>query len=451
MTDRVYGLRQRSKKRPYGAKAAAVLGVAALIAVTSLLAHQLSRFAGGFTATPAAHGAAVAPMADATRFKALRVHHRVEAAEIALVEPKPAAAVPVNPPAAGTSPMAARVARGPRAAAHAADIDPQRFSSPPAAAPAELPGRRDGWIASSPFEVAELHSAAAAGAASHWQQRIGATALAASAEQFVAPMMIALALAESVAETGTAAALETRDAAAAAVAEAGAAAVELAMMVPVPEPRPQVAAPVAAASVQVAAEVVEAAVVPARRPARPAATPQKPESVLAYASPDVAADEEKSGGIFGRLLGGGSSKRLPGRAAKVAVYDISSAIVHMPNGEKLEAHSGLAHMQDDPDYVKQKNRGPTPPNLYNLRMRESRFHGVEAIRLLPADGRKKFNRDGLLAHTYMYAGGGSRSQSNGCVVFKDYQRFLAAFKKGEIERLIVVESMSKLPTYLAAL
>lgn len=108
-------------------------------------------------------------------------------------------------------------------------------------------------------------------------------------------------------------------------------------------------------------------------------------------------------------------------------------------------------MQDNPRYVTQKNRGPTPPNLYNLVMRESRFHGVEAIRLLPADGRKKYNRDGLLAHTYMYAGGGSRSQSNGCVVFKRYERFLNAFKRGEIERLIVVPSMKELPTYVAAL
>ena len=108
-------------------------------------------------------------------------------------------------------------------------------------------------------------------------------------------------------------------------------------------------------------------------------------------------------------------------------------------------------MQDDPRYVTAKNRGPTPPNLYNLRLRESRFHGVEAIRLLPADGRKKYNRDGLLAHTYMYVGGGDRSQSNGCVVFKKYDRFLTAFKNGEVERLIVVPSMEELPTYMAAL
>jgi len=43
-------------------------------------------------------------------------------------------------------------------------------------------------------------------------------------------------------------------------------------------------------------------------------------------------------------------------------------------------------MQDDPDYITEKNRDPTPSNLYNPVMRESRFHGVQAIRLQPADG-----------------------------------------------------------------
>ena len=123
------------------------------------------------------------------------------------------------------------------------------------------------------------------------------------------------------------------------------------------------------------------------------------------------------------------------------------------NGEKLEAHSGLAHMKDNPRYVAEKNKGPTPPNLYNLRMRESRFHGVEAIRLLPADGKKKYNRDGLLAHTYMYVRGGGKdtSQSNGCVVFKDYDRFLKAFKRGEVTHMIVVRHLREVPTYMAAL
>ncbi|HEY4192112.1 MAG TPA: DUF2778 domain-containing protein, partial [Mesorhizobium sp.] len=92
-------------------------------------------------------------------------------------------------------------------------------------------------------------------------------------------------------------------------------------------------------------------------------------------------------------------------------------------------------------------RGPTPPNTYKLVMRESRFHGVEAIRLLPIDGRNKYGRDGLLAHTYMLRGG--RGQSNGCVVFEEYDRFLKAFKKGKISRLVVVPGRSRGGTRIA--
>ena len=156
--------------------------------------------------------------------------------------------------------------------------------------------------------------------------------------------------------------------------------------------------------------------------------------------------------FFEKLFGRGGSGQLPGAGSRIAVYEIKTATVYLPGDGRLEAHSGLGHMQDNPRYVTQKNRGPTPPNIYNLRMRESRFHGAEAIRLLPMNGRKKYNRDGLLAHPYMYVGGGNdRSQSNGCVVFKDYQRFLKAFKKGRINQLIVVPSLDELPTYMAQL
>lgn len=221
-----------------------------------------------------------------------------------------------------------------------------------------------------------------------------------------------------------------------------------------------VAMPVTREMVEAEAEATaetEAAIVLARAVpvpnARPAHAPAgaTAHSTLAYANPNAeAGGSEASEGVFGRLFGR-SGSQLPDPGQRVAVYDIGSATVYMPNGEKLEAHSGLAHMQDNPRYVKEKNRGPTPPNLYKLRMREARFHGVEAIRLLPADGKKKFNRDGLLAHTYMYVGGGDRSQSNGCVVFKDYDRFLKAFKRGEVKHMIVVPHLDEVPTYLAAL
>lgn len=147
----------------------------------------------------------------------------------------------------------------------------------------------------------------------------------------------------------------------------------------------------------------------------------------------------------------GLSHPLLSHAARnrIAVYDISAATVYMPNGERLEAHSGVGHMRDNPRFVHVKNRGSTPPKTYNLRMREALFHGIEAIRLLPADGKNPFNRDGFLAHTYMLA---RRGDSNGCVVFRDYPRFLRAFKRGEVRQMIVVASLSQAssPTRIAS-
>ena len=161
--------------------------------------------------------------------------------------------------------------------------------------------------------------------------------------------------------------------------------------------------------------------------------------MLAYAKPDVPA-----GGV------GRAFKDLfatPGMGGGVAVYDISAKTVYMPDGSRLEAHSGLGSMVDQPRFVHKKNVGPTPPDTYDLKLRESRFHGVEALRLTPIDGRNKYGRDGLLAHTYMLRGG--RAESNGCVVFKDYARFLSAYKKGKIKRLVVVPRLSKPLTRVA--
>lgn len=209
---------------------------------------------------------------------------------------------------------------------------------------------------------------------------------------------------------------------------------------------------------QSSADLPNEAPQPKARPARRVAAPavesgRRASTTLAYAPSSGATDDGGGGGLLGglgKLFSGGGQSHLPGAGSGIAVYDISTATVHMPNGTKLEAHSGLGRMQDNPRYVDEKNKGPTPPNVYNLVMRESLFHGVQAIRLLPADGKKKFNRDGLLAHTYMYRYGDS-SQSNGCVVFKDYKPFLKAFKQGRVTRMIVVPNMSKLPTYMASL
>lgn len=48
-------------------------------------------------------------------------------------------------------------------------------------------------------------------------------------------------------------------------------------------------------------------------------------------------------------------------------------------------------------------------------------------------------RAGLLAHTYML---GPNGDSNGCISFKDYNRFLQAFLRGEVRRLVVVAGNS---------
>ena len=161
---------------------------------------------------------------------------------------------------------------------------------------------------------------------------------------------------------------------------------------------------------------------------------QKPQQ-LAYARPNDPADKRDGGGIgrtLRNLFGGGTK---PGNNG-VAVYDISAAKVYMPDGTVLEAHSGVGKMADDPRYVHVKMNGPTPPHTYNLRMRESRFHGVEAIRMLPADGKNKFGRDGFLTHSYLLRG--RQGQSHGCVAFKDYDRFLTAFKQGKVKQIVVV-------------
>ncbi|WP_245431390.1 tlde1 domain-containing protein [Mesorhizobium atlanticum] len=162
--------------------------------------------------------------------------------------------------------------------------------------------------------------------------------------------------------------------------------------------------------------------------------------MLAYAKPDTP-ERGGLGSAFRSLFDG------PSTGNGVAVYDISARTVYMPDGSRLEAHSGLGSMVDQPRFVNRKNVGPTPPDTYNLSLRESRFHGVEAIRLTPASGSNKYGRNGLLAHTYMLRGG--RAESNGCVVFKDYHRFLAAYKSGKIKRLVVVPRLTSSPTRVA--
>ncbi|WP_315838227.1 DUF2778 domain-containing protein [Bradyrhizobium prioriisuperbiae] len=151
--------------------------------------------------------------------------------------------------------------------------------------------------------------------------------------------------------------------------------------------------------------------------------------VLAYAGPD------------GGILSNGDSAtpgKLPSLDQQTAVYDISARTVYMPDGSKLEAHSGLGSLLDDPQHVHVRMRGATPPALYDLTMRERLFHGVQALRLSPV-GSDVFGRTGLLAHTYML---GPNGDSNGCVSFKNYETFLRAYQNGKVKRLAVVARLS---------
>jgi hypothetical protein len=130
-----------------------------------------------------------------------------------------------------------------------------------------------------------------------------------------------------------------------------------------------------------------------------------------------------------------------------AVYVISDRTVYLPGGTRLEAHSGLGVNKDDPRHVGDKNVGATPPAVYELKPREQLFHGVQALRMLPV-GSDTLGRDGLLVHSFML---GPDGDSNGCVSIRDYDRFLTAFQRGEIKRLIVVPTSADIPRSTASL
>jgi len=199
---------------------------------------------------------------------------------------------------------------------------------------------------------------------------------------------------------------------------------EMANIVPLPLARPHIAPPaVAAATVRQIGAQVATQVAAAVAPPPPAEKRLAPVQEAHNRTPV-----------------------LPGPDSHTAVYDIAAHTVYLPNGQRLEAHSGLGDKMDDPHFVKVRMRGPTPPNVYDLTLREEIFHGVRAIRLNPVDGDKMYGRAGMLAHTYML---GANGQSNGCVSFKDYQKFLSAYLKGQVDRLVVVARLSDLPPRVA--
>lgn len=160
----------------------------------------------------------------------------------------------------------------------------------------------------------------------------------------------------------------------------------------------------------------------------------------------------KSGelGIFDKLFAD------PDRAAKTvlaanpntALYDIAKRLVYLPDGDKLEAHSGYGEWIDDPESVHRKMVGVTPPNVYAVSFREKPFHGVRALRMKPVGSGNMHGRDGILAHSYLLGDGGA---SNGCISVKDYDKFLKAYEDGKFNQIIVLRNADEpVPSLLAS-
>jgi hypothetical protein len=213
---------------------------------------------------------------------------------------------------------------------------------------------------------------------------------------------------------------------------------QVAEIVPMPARRPAEGRPAKAsgASVRDMAQRAKAAAMAAVTPEKPTIFErlfgkfQSPGTALAYASADVSSTS--LGPSQNAALGG----TVPLYDRSTAVYDISAHMVYLPDGTKLEAHSGLGDKLDDPRSANVRMRGVTPPHIYELQPREALFHGVPALRLNPIGGEDAiYGRTGLLAHTYML---GPNGDSNGCVSFKDYNAFLNAYRNQGVKRLAVV-------------
>ncbi len=162
---------------------------------------------------------------------------------------------------------------------------------------------------------------------------------------------------------------------------------------------------------------------------------------VAYAAPEtssVARNSSRDNAILRSLTPSAPPGALSRYDGYTAVYDIEAKTVYLPNGTRLEAHSGLGDLKDDPKHVNTHARGATPPDVYELTARESLFHGVQALRLKPVGSGEQFGRTGLLAHPYML---GPDGDSFGCVSFKDYDAFLQAFQSGQVKKLVVVAKL----------
>ena len=191
--------------------------------------------------------------------------------------------------------------------------------------------------------------------------------------------------------------------------------------------------------------------IPSRRlaMAEPETTVVAPVAPGVPSAPAPATAPAQGGSFFDKMFGAitrpssalGYAAVEPGELGRpaidryTAVYDISAHTVTLPDGRRLEAHSGLGEYVDNPAGVALRMRGATPPNLYELTPREAIFHGVRALRMTPTGG-TTFGRGGLLTHSYMLRG--RSGESNGCVVFRNYEQFISAYDSGQVRRLLVV-------------
>ena len=168
------------------------------------------------------------------------------------------------------------------------------------------------------------------------------------------------------------------------------------------------------------------------------ATSTRTQPVVAERDSAAASGGFGRGPLFSFPSPFGNSAPVSGYDRYTAVYDISARVVYLPDGTRLEAHSGLGQALDNPRYVAERAVGPTPPHVYELTLREGSFHGVQALRLNPVGEGGIYGRAGLLAHPFML---GPNGDSNGCVSFKDYQAFLRAYQNGQIKKLAVVAKL----------
>ena len=189
---------------------------------------------------------------------------------------------------------------------------------------------------------------------------------------------------------------------------------ETATLLPLPTPRPEIGA----------APAIVRNVPTARAPQ------------LASLPPQTKSDEL---GILDRLFPDKdrAAKAIIAANPKTVLYDIVKRTVYMPDGEKLEAHSGFGKFMDDPDSMHRKDVGVTPPNIYTVSFREKPFHGVRALRMKPVGGSDMYGRDGFLTHSFLL---GTNGESNGCISLRDYDKFLQAYEDGKFDKIIVLRS-----------